>query len=755
MTNMTKMSALRFTCCASFMLLALTGCPTPNPCATGEEDGCQPDASLPPDFCNSKEEAVSDTANCQLTVNVGGAQVRKTDVFISTIADGGRDTDWYVAQMPTLTPRSLLHVNAGYSVPQTGVNFALSILKETSGSLMAIKAGLNKPGTAAPKPVDIIIPFSESNAKLFILANDEGQGTQVRVDNRNSYSVFVEVVENPDVNEPNDTVATAIPLMPMGMEQRGTQTGFLATNDDVDLFSFDVASATRQILYLAIKEIGTHPTNPPPDYLMSYVLTDPMNNPIGSGVMANNTLTFDLSSAHLIPMVGKYKLQVQGFKAPNSMDVVKGDLRVKYEVEIRLLPDIDSLEPNDSIAAPKVVSLAPNGSQSLTGRISYITDEEWFSISLPARASPSTLRYKWSVSMPAGRFPPLSKTPNRQLRAVKKVTQGTTLQDQKVACLNNSTVCPKGFDGNTNTAAQLVEDLCNNFNPPQCVLTQRAETVQFTNLKNFVGALPIEANQTSELFLQVRDEGLGKSKYADDKEWTLELEWRDDADEAARMGPPISTPLNAMPTFSTGNLSFGYGRILPPFDINSGTGIRAFDDYDAVPSDTDLFEYSFAGAMGDLTWQIEWQLGHPDGGTAPPGDIAMEFSVCDLGGPDGGLCQGERKRIFAYSPEPFAPWYVANQNLANSQQLFIRTPAPNVTTFQVKPVACQCFAKNRVAAQKFFMNVGAINRVSNEPIVYRLRQSVVAYPTPFTSADGGSGTCPSGPDAGCRFTEMN
>jgi hypothetical protein len=735
-------------------VLYLSGCPAPNPCVTGDEEACTPDASLPPDFCNSAQEALGDSANCHLVVNASGGQARKTDVYISTLPDGGRDTDWYFAQMPALTPRSLLHVNAGYSVPQTGVNFALSVLKQTAnGMTTAVAAGINKPGTAAPKPVDLIVPFSESNAKLFVLANDEGLGSVVRVDNRNPYSVFVEVVENPDVNEPNDATPTAIPLTTMGAEQKGTQSGYLATNDDVDLYTFDVTASARQILYLKILGPAMHPTNPPPPYLMSYTLFDPADRPIAEGAVQNNFVAINLSTARLLAVSGKYKLKVQGFKDPASMDVVRGDLRIKYDIEVRIIPDLDTLEPNDAISSARVASLPPNGNLSLGGRLSYVADEEWFSIALPARGTPSTLRYRFGVSGAAGRFAPLTLSPNRQLRIVRKVTQGATLALQIKACNEDARVCPKGFDDNTNSGAALVESLCKLDPTPQCIFSQRTEQAQFQNLKNFVGAIPIEANKSDEFFLVIRDEGLGKSKYADDRDWTLDLQWRDDTDEATRQGGPTMQTLGGGPTVSNGQLTFGYGRILEPFDINSGDGVRAVDDYDAVPSDTDLFEYSFGGASGSLTWNLEWELNHVDGGTVPPGELALEFSVCDLGaGADGGLCAGERKRIFAYSSDTFSPWYEP-RSASTAQQLFTRTAGVGSTTFQVKPVACQCFAAKRVAAQRFFLNVGAVNRIANDPILYRLKQSVVAYPTGYTSRDGGSLTCPVVPDAGCGFTE--
>lgn len=737
-------------CC---VVASLTACPVPPvECIDGTEETCD-GGSLPPDFCNSQEEAESDATNCHLTVTTGGAMpAPKRDVYISRLADGGlEDKDWYFAQLPAnLTARSLLHVNGGYGgVPGTGVNFSLNVLKQGPNGLQTVVNGIDRHGAAAPKQVDLILPFSESGTKLWVLVGDEGSSGQAHVDNRNPYSLFVEVKENPDSNEPNDTTPTAITLSPMGAISQGTATGYLATNDDVDLFSFPMTASGRQIIYLHITEVGMHPTNPPPGFRLAYTLYDPGDVPISEGVMDNDTLQVNLATARLAPMTGTYKVKINGFKPPNTTGAVKGDLRLQYQVQVQVMPDIDAQEPNDTVATAKAINLSPNGSTSVTGKLSHVPDEEWFVVSLPARASPSTFRYRVTAATSGGRFEPLTGTPARQLRVTKRVTMGATAQDRQTNCRTNATACPKAADAEPT----LINAICNASEPPQCLWAQRSEELpRLEMLRNFVGAIPVAPNTATEFLVMFRDEGLGLSKYADDRDWTLELEWRDDADEAARLGGPTNVALGSASTVSSGELTYGYGLYLDSdWFMPSSPGLRGLNDYDAIDSDKDLFQFNFGGATGEQAWELSWILQHPDGGTAPPGEMAFELTFCDSSGPapDGGLCAGAQNRIFAFNDQSLTPWYLS-QSVSNGRMLFTRMNNGSSTTYTVTPVGCSCFSSPRVAAGTFFANVSAVHRLTNDPIRYQFTQRISAYPSSYTGDGGATVTCPV-TDGGCGF----
>lgn len=728
----------------------LTGCPPKVvECIDGSEETCDA-GSLPPDFCNSQEEALADSTNCHLTVTTAGAAViRKQDVYLSRLSDGGVDQDWYFAQMPGgLTARSLLHVNGGYQVPQSAVNFSLNILKQGGAGLTSVATAIDKHSPAAPKPVDVIVPFAESNAQLFLLVADEGGSGTPRVDNRNPYSLYVEVIENPDSNEPNNTTPTVINLTASGAMQQGTQTGYLATNDDVDMFSFQVSSASRQIIYLHITGPDPHPTNPPPPYRLTYTLFDPMGTPISEDVMANEFLRIDLATARLASMTGTYTVKVNGYKEATSTAIVRGDLRVQYSVEVRLLPEIDRQEPNDTAATAKPVNLTPNGGVTpLTGKLSTVTDDEWFVVSLPAHGTPSTLRYRLTATTAGGRFDPLTGTPARQLRVSRRVTTGATAQDRQVACRTSASACPKALDGDVD----LVEALCNASDPPQCLYAQRnEENPRLSMLRNMVGTIPVGVGQATEFLIVFRDEGQGAGRYADDRDWTLELEWKDDPDEAGRLSGPEVMALGASPTVAQGELTYGYGKYLDSEYFNSSSGLRGRNDYDAFDTDKDLFQFTLGGATGDQSWEVSWELQHVDGGATPPGEIALELTYCGTGTTgDGGLCPGAQQRIFAFNSDSLTPWYLP-QSVSNGRMLFSKQTTATSTTITALPVGCSCISAARTAAGSFFANIAAIHRTSNDPIHYRITQRIGAYPTNFTTPDGGAGTCPVA-DGGCQF----
>lgn len=733
----------------SLVAVTLAACPSmPVVCETGDEPVCDGGA-LPDDVCNTQDEASSDP-DCQLTLGM------VKEGYISTLADGGYDKDWYTVTLPTLSPGNLLSVQAGYDplrVPQTAVNFSVNLISETGTSL---RVGADRrAGGAAPKLVSFIIPFHESNARLFVLVGDEGTTPAPRVDNRNSYTIKVDVAPNPDSNEPaNDTVATNVPLTdsggirasPTGMTAIG---GYLATENDVDLFSFDVTGSTRQLIYVRIVGPTTQPS-PPPPYQLSYVLKDPAGVAIAEGNMANNTLPIDLATSRLSRGAGKYTVEVKGYKSPNMPTaVIGGDLRVKYTLDVRVMPDLDMQEPNDSQMAAKVIELNPGQSETVTGRIATVPDEEWFLLRLKSANAPTVLRYKVTPTMTGGRFPALSAAPERELRLMKAVTGGANDADNRATCIRNSPICPKWYTED-DSKQLLVEAVCNTSTPPMCLWSDRVETQRFANLKNMEGAISVPAHAgDTDYYAFYSDPGKGALKWADDRDYTIRFWVENDADEAGRQGGPTPGTISSSASTLSGRLTFGHGRLLDNFDVNTGSSLRGPNDYDAVPTDVDTFQINYSGAAADQSWSLEWELDTVDGGS-PPGEVALDFNFCSSTAslPDGG-CAG-RSLTLGYSDGARAPWYA--QTFQNATQLMRIVRSPNNHRITLLPVACACFSASNVTAGRYFLSVAGVNRTSQEPIAYRIIQSSGTYPQSYTSADGGGGMCPSGVDAGCRFT---
>lgn len=736
-------------------------CGQTNPC--GEDEDCEDGGALPPDFCDSQAEADSDSEHCHLTVNDATGDARKTGVYISRLLDGGVDRDWYLAKMPSgLGDRSLLHVNAGYQVPQTAVNFSVNVLTAGSnGALTSIAAANNDHGAAAPKPVDIVIPFGTSGANVYLLVGDNRSDAQHQVDNRNPYSVFVQVMDNPDTNEPNDTTPTVIPLTNSGAEQSGSVTGYLATTDDKDLYSVEVGGSGNRFLYLHITESADHPTNPPPPYKLGYRLLDSQGNSVSEGHMENEFLTIDLATSRVTTgRTGTWRLEVMGYKAENSNEKIAGDLRIQYKVDVRLLPDLDTYEPNDTLATAKSFGLSGPGTTQIRGKLSTVPDEEWFVLNVPS--GPATLRYKLTVAAAGGRFEPLGsgqriQGPNRYLRILKTLPSGGTSGTCTSTKYDDRLVCHKSYsqaDDIADEQKKFVAAWCNPSTqgvPPLCLYSQRwaEQDPPFANMKNVVGTVPVPA-EGGTYYIVLRDEGQGVAKYADDRDWTIDFTWANDADEAGR--PAENGPKTlGVTTNAEGEISFGYGAFVEGFNPNHGEGIRGslIKDYDAYESDEDLYEFTWS-STGPLGWLIEWDMQHPMGGV-PPGELVFEVTFCTGASTGGGeVCQGAHTELLGYNAGEATPWYLPMSS-GNATHLFTRTDSATVMTTKAEPVGCWCFSDTRAASGHFFLNVRGANRVSNDPIRYTIKQSVGTYPEFPSSVCPGNAGVDAGGVSSCGF----
>jgi hypothetical protein len=319
----------------------------------------------------------------------------------------------------------------------------------------------------------------------------------------------------------------------------------------------------------------------------------------------------------------------------------------------------------------------------------------------------------------------------------------------------NATLCPRSFTYPLSNHGQLVKAICTlpDIDPPQCALAERNEEQQIpalTTQKNFVGAIPIGTNVTSVLFMY-RDSGKRDVKWADDRDWSIRVVLADDPDES-RASPEVIN-VGTSTTNTSGLISHGYGKTIQFDDLNMGPGVRGPNDYDATETDIDRYRLNFGGAMGDQSWALEWVFGSPDAGS-PPGELAFEMTFCQQTSADGG-CTG-RFGILAPTYSAFSPWYLPPTSLANTRVQFTAQRNGGQTTVRVEPVACFCFQNSVVASGSVLMGVLAVDRTSNDPIPYTVRQSIGAYPTSYPNPDGGAGMnmCPgTNPDGGggCGF----
>jgi hypothetical protein len=728
----------------------------------GEET---PDAGgdgLPPDLCNTREEGLN-AAECQLTPGV------EVEHYISTPGD----QDWYSVQLPANAgPRTLVRVISGYKAQSTAVSLAVSLLRADGQSL---ERKVDAHGQGAPQPVEMLVPYGEPGARVLLLVSDAALvPSRPAFDARSKYFLKVEVLENPDPNEPNDAAAQATPVTlsaAQGGIFTGTATGYIATAGDVDRFSFDVP--VGKVLYVHL----TGPTlQPPPAYRLAYTLLRPDGTAESEGNMRPQVVPANLATARKVKGAGTWTVVVQGYRAPNDTSPPPGDVRQQYTLEVRVMDEEDPFDrttPNDTYDKTFTRDLGATpgaaASTSFVGRLGTVGDRDWYSVTLGASTEPTVLRYRLEPLGSGARFEPLPGLVDRQLRVLTRITTSSSLAQQQLDCINRQDVCPKGYTENPAGRA-LVEALCTPRTainqPPLCLQSGREEALQgFTGLANFQGAIPVPGhNATVTYFFLVQDDG---NDWADDRDYRLTVSWLPDADEVARFqGGAVERPSPAVlqhdPTAATfpappadamyevgGELTYGYGRLRTE-DRVTGRGVRGPDDYDAVASDVDTYAFTLPGGLSaptDQTWELQWVINHlPDGGL--PHQLTLDLEFCDGSRLDGGVCTpvntGSRNvpLTLAYRADPLRAWHSQGGTLSGLQPLYGLSTGNGATTVTVQPYACACLERRFIQGGTLKVAVSAAERTDYEPVRYTLRTAYTDYPKGYAVDAGITAQCP-------------
>ncbi|MHB8875318.1 MAG: cell-cell cohesion protein MtsF, partial [Myxococcaceae bacterium] len=442
-----------------------------------------------------------------------------------------------------------------------------------------------------------------------------------------------------------------------------------------------------------------------------------------------------------------------------------------YTVDVRIVDEVDPNEPNDTAATARraTVITAVGASQTFTGRLGYVPDPDWYQVDLTANAAPTVLYYRVTPAAGGGRFPALPGRSDRQLKVFREVTGGTLVQNQQ-DCLNNQAICPKGYLQGDDYSLLMVEGFCNNGNPPKCLWANREEHPSFTNFRNFEGAIQVPPHAAALKYLLVFDDS--GNDFADDRDYSLRLEWRADPDDAARFAGTVEgTTTLSLPEVSaagfpvpgagaasfSGTLAHGHGNLLG-HDPNRGDGVRGPLDYDAVPSDVDNFELTLPavpdGGTGflDRTWELQWDVQNTDGGVAPY-DLALNVTFCD-GVP--GACNPVGPALLSYVGDPLHSW----QNDSPYQPIYDRASAGGVTTVTARAFGCFCIEPRFMRGGKLSVKVEAVDRTDFTPLRYTVRTALTAYPQSYGLAAGGTKSCPApvlvsdgGTGGGCQFTQ--
>jgi len=580
---------------------------------------------------------------------------------------------------------------------------------------------------------------------------------------------------DPDPNEPNDATPTPIPLTDDGGVRTGTAQGVLATPGDVDRFSFDVAAGTH-VVHARV----TAPALVPETHVrLRYELHGPgLAGPILASGEAKDGGAVDLATALLVtaPTGGPYVLVVAG--VPPAGETAPGDPRLVYTVEVRILTVDDALEPNDSESTATVRSLAAPAASStttFTGRVGWVRDADWYRVDLAPSSEPTVVDFRLTTKGP-GRFSRLPGPKDVRLRAMTSVTAGATIEARRTACKTSPAVCPKGYEEAGPGSVAQVEALCDAPAGPMCLRSARIEHAPHAALSNFAGTIPIPPHGSAISIYFVVDDV--DADGADDVPFALDVTWLPDADEASRMSGgaeqemPVTLASDPGTTYPapdpdvapiTGRLSYGFG-LRSSLDPSSPESVRGPDDYDATPSDEDVYRVLLPSLPPpeERTWALAWTI-DTQGSAVRAHDLVVDVTFCDGDVVNDGSCaavstRGDGSPIRLTSPGLAVPWPVRpngapidhfSQMTTSSGDLDAGTLVTSSAS-TARAEACLCLEPRFIRGGTALLRVRAADRRSYAPSTYAIRTSYVAYPqhvscpAPPMLADGG--VLP-----GCRF----
>jgi len=749
-------------------------------CSSGGGEAPDAGTTVVEDLCNSREEALT-RPECELKP---GEPLER--LLALEAEPRGGDQDWYrIVLPPGTSARTLLNVNGTYLASSTAVNLSITVLGTLlNGQEGALVKKEDKHGQGMPRPVDIVLPLRDGmgGQTLLVLVQDAPDNPlRPNFDARNKYRLTVRIDQNPDEQEPNDTPATATPLVltQSGEMLMGAATGYLATDNDVDHFAFDLEAGKVAYVRVSAPDLDFVP-----NWRLSYELwRDGFKEKEDEGVVPLQVRGGELATARKVKAehAGRWTLVVKGYRGANDRDTAQGDLRQRYEVEVRVLEEED---PQDRTAtgndrAQEATSRSfeaatpggPGASTSFTGRLGYVPDRDWYLVRLPAFSAPTLLRYRLVPLDTGGRFPPLPETPARVVYVFTLVSTGDNLNEWRENCATKAEVCPRDFAENPD-ARGLVDRFCRRTDlpAPMCVHSSREEVVsnpRFTALSNFRGVIPVPAHAAGlQYYFLVQDNG----SWTDDRDYRLEVSWdAEDADEVSRYVGGVEAPVQrtlasttAFPSppdtaeFSVkGQLSHGHGRLRSGMDRVNGLGVRGPADYDAVPSDVDsyVFDLPSVPPPEDRTWLLQWEVQKlADGGT--PHGLALDLTFCDGDVMDSGTCApvrtGNRGPLtLGYRSDALRAWHTpSNAGTSSLQPLYHLEERPNSTVVTLAPYACGCLERRFIRGGTLRVDVTASERLDYERVDYTLRTGHGDYPQSYSVDGGTTVSCPPVRDGG-------
>ncbi len=344
---------------------ALTACPPPpevKPPPPPPVEGCQVDTNFPTRDATS---AVDLEASTPITGTLCPA----------------RDDDGY-----------RVHANAGDVLVVTlsmGTNFtnvspAYGLFKDNGdGTMDPLGIFDGDPNDTQGHVTNFTSAHRVDDTADYIVDVRDFEGLDDGFDNVNEYTLVVDVVPDPDANEPNNLPDQATPVTP------GTPiNGIIATSGDLDYYAIEV-SAAAQIIDVTIDVPAGSGVQHVATLLLPDALTVLQTAPLAADPADATKETVRLRKAASTDPAGPYLLLVQAGGDTAATDAQLDPALGQYTVNVSVLADPDANEGaggNESVDTATTVT----SGQTVTASLASFADQDVYRVTPPGGTSRNT-----------------------------------------------------------------------------------------------------------------------------------------------------------------------------------------------------------------------------------------------------------------------------------------------------------------------------------------------------------------------------
>lgn len=372
--------------CALALLAGLAGlaagCPTPPPaeiCGNGLDDDENGASDCEDDACAADEACVV-VGECTIDVNFPKQSASSAvDIEPNTPLKGtlcpARDDDGYRITVPS--PGSVILVTLSMEPDILSRLFLGYTIAKDNGDGTATPTGIiaqdPDPTPNHRRNFTGAHRVEEPGEYIVIVADVEGRDDGF--DNVNEYTINVDVVADPDANEPNNAADEARPIAP------GETTGIIATSGDQDWYAIEVDGNAR-----IIDAVITAPADSGIEHVATLFAPDGVTI-LQTAELAPGDVAGEVTTRIRAPASGvagtPFLLKIEDGGTDGNLDAVLDPAVAGYTVTLQVIADPDAQEGaagNEEIATATTVT----SGQTLTASLATFADQDVYRITPPA-----------------------------------------------------------------------------------------------------------------------------------------------------------------------------------------------------------------------------------------------------------------------------------------------------------------------------------------------------------------------------------